>query len=329
MSTADKFERQMNLLAALCDTSRPLRFAEIRETVRGYGGTDAGARQTFERDKRALRELGVPIETIEGGTAEETGYRVDRERYELPQIDLDPEELAALHLALQTLQVGVTDGDIARALWRFGGTLDAPADGDAVVRLVDEVHEIPTAPALLPLFRAITDRCTVALDYEAASNSVARRKVEPWRLSFERGRWYVRAFDVEREAPRNFRLDRIRGEVELGRPGSATAAPEESPEGPSDPWEYGEGEPTAAELRLDPVAAPIGAAALRGCPSREEPDGSVVWTVPVANWPAFRSFVLSFRERAEILAPAELRAAMAEWLESICDPASARGGVDG
>lgn len=329
MSTAEKFERQMNLLAALCDTTRPLRFAEIRSTVRGYGGSDSGARQSFERDKRALRELGVPIETIEGGTAEETGYRVDRARYELPQIDLEPAELAALHLALQTLQVGITDGDITRALWRLGGTLDAPADDPTVVRLVDEVHEIPTEPSLLPLFRAISERCVVTLDYESTANAVAERRVEPWRLSFERGRWYVRAFDLDRGAPRNFRLDRIRGEVRLGRPGSATERPEAASQGTADPWEYGEGEPITAELRVDPVAAAIAAPSLAGCPSRGEPDGSVVWSVPVANWPAFRSFVLSFRDRAEILAPAELRAAMVEWLEGICAGSNGGGGSGG
>jgi hypothetical protein len=39
--------------------------------------------------------------------------------------------------------------------------------------------------------------------------------------------------------------------------------------------------------------------------------------VPVANWPAFRSFVLSFLDHAEILEPHEARASMIEWLEVI------------
>lgn len=328
MSTADKFERQMNLLAALCDTARPLRFAEIRETVPGYGGSDQGARQTFERDKRALRELGVPIETIEGATADATGYRVDRSRYELPEIDLDPDELAALHLALQTLQVGVTDGDITRALWRLGGTLDPTAAVDGVATVIGEVHEIPTEPTLLPLFRAIADRSAVTFDYETGAGAIGTRVVEPWSLSFERGRWYVRVFDRERDDERNYRLDRIRGEVRPDRPGSATATPATGTRGTADPWEYGEGDPVSAELRLDAVAAPLAAVALGSCPSRVEADGSVVWTVPVANWPAFRSFVLSFLDRAEILGPPELRDQMTDWLHAIAEAPRTGSSID-
>lgn len=309
----------MNLMAALMDATRPVRWAEIRQNVPGYGDSDEGARKTFELDKRALRELGVPIETIEGSTAEETGYRVITSRYEMPEIELDPDELAALHLALQTLQVGVTDGDITRALWRLGGTLDPDDTVAAAAAVVDEVHEIPAAPALLPLFRAIAERSAVRFDYETAAGGVGARVVEPWSLSFERGRWYVHVHDRERAAARNYRLDRIRGDVRLDGPGTATVPAESSSRASAAPWEFGDGEPIMAELRLDPVVAPIGAVSLGSARSRVEADGSSVWTVPVANWPAFRSFVLSFRDRAEILSPPELRESMVDWLEAIVD----------
>ena len=322
MSTLSKFERQMNLLAALSDATRPIRLAQIREEVPGYAADPEAARRMFERDKKELLALGVPIEMVPGATAEEAGYRVDRDRFELPEIDLDPEELAALHLALQTIQVGVDDGDIARALWRLGGVVDPTTVASDIGAFRAEMREIPTAPALLPLFRAVAERRAVRFEYERSDGGLGARTVEPWRLAFERGRWYLRAFDTERLEPRNFRLDRIRGEVILDDAGSAVMDPEsERPEG-ADPWEYGEGEPIVAELRLDPVASVLAGSALASCPSRTEADGSVVWSVPVTNWPAFRSFVLSFLDRAEILSPPELRDAMVDWLGAI-------GSIDG
>lgn len=317
MSTAQKFERQMNLLAALCDTTRPLRWAEIREMIPGYDARPDAARKTFELDKRALLELGVPLQTVTGHLAEETGYIVDRARYELPLIEFEPDELAALHLALQTLQAGITDGDITRALWRLGGVVDAAVPSESIATLVGEVHEIPTDPALVPLFRAVADRRVVSFSYEAASGEAGRRSVEPWRLGFERGRWYLRGHDLERGEPRNFRLDRIRGEIDLREPGSATATPETSRPEPADPWEYGEGEPVIASLRIDAVVTPVVAPLLGSAPVATAPDGSTTWDVPVTNWPAFRSFVLSQLDRAEILGPPELREQMIDWLEAI------------
>jgi predicted DNA-binding transcriptional regulator YafY len=46
----------------------------------------------------------------------------------------------------------------------------------------------------------------------------------------------------------------------------------------------------------------------------EEADGSVVVELPVTNRAAFRSFVLSFLEHAEILEPPELRDDLVAWL---------------
>ncbi len=49
----------------------------------------------------------------------------------------------------------------------------------------------------------------------------------------------------------------------------------------------------------------------------EHPDGSVTFTVPVTSWPAFRGFVLSFLDRAELVGPADLRADLVEWVAGL------------
>ena len=54
----------------------------------------------FERDKNELRELGVPLETGRSSSFDTAdGYRIARQDYELGEIDLEPDEAAAVALA--------------------------------------------------------------------------------------------------------------------------------------------------------------------------------------------------------------------------------------
>jgi len=311
-----KYERQMFLLAALCDARRPMRLQEIRDTVPGYGGSFEASRKRFIRDRDELLKLGVPIATIAGDSPDETGYKVDREAYELPPIDLDAEELAALHLALETISIGVDDGQVDRVLWRLGGIVESERASDDVDQLLGGLGELPAPPDLLRMVRAAADRKVVVFDYVTGSGEIGRRRVEPWSVGFERGRWYLRGFDLDRSSDRNFRFDRIKGEVDVTRD-VATAPVIRDKRGTADPWEYGEGEPVIVDLWIDGVASVQAESQLSAYPSEPGAGGGTVWSIPVTNWPAFRSFVLSFLDRAEILAPAEERALMADWLRSM------------
>ena len=48
-----------------------------------------------------------------------------------------------------------------------------------------------------------------------------------------------------------------------------------------------------------------------------DPDGTTTFAVPVTSWPAFRSFVFSFLDHAEVLEPADLRADVVAWLSGL------------
>lgn len=313
--SAEKFERQMNLLAALSDTVQGIRAVDIQERVPGYNADHESFRRTFERDKKDLLALGVPIEIVSGPTAEHTAYRVDRSRYELPDPGLDRDELAALHLALEAVTVGSSPGDMARAMWRLGGVVDAATD-DSLGVPVGELTEIPSDPSLMPLFRAVLERRVATFAYESTT-SLSNRSVEPWNLDFRKGRWNLVAFDLERGEQRNFRLDRIRSEIGLGDPGGQEHPPPLVPVDPADPWEFGDAEPILTKVRFDAEVAPFAATSLSSCATESLPDGSLVISVPVANWRAFRSFVLSFLDHAEVLDPPEFRTAMREWLVTV------------
>ena len=308
----DKLERLLNLTAVLLDTRRPLTADEIRERVEGYPPPGAAFRRTFERDKDDLRVLGIPllVERAPATNPPIDGYRIDPDDYYLPDPDLEPDELAALHLASLTVRLdGAGDQE---ALWKLGG-LVGEGGGDS-----QTVASLPSDPALVPLFQAIVDRRQVGFGYRGQE-----RQVDPWRLDFERGHWYLTGFDHLRDDQRNFRLDRIEGEVTPGGPIEVTSPPGAdgtagAHTGPRPAWELGDDEPTMATILVD--ADQVASARHQlgsGVVSRPGPDGSAYFDVPVVSEPAFRSFLFGFLHRAELIEPLAWRHDIIAWLESI------------
>jgi proteasome accessory factor B len=321
MAQSDKLERLMNLTAALLDAERPLTADEIAERVTGYAEGREAFRRTFERDKDELRQLGVPIETalIPGKYPEVHGYRIDRSDYELPDPGLAPDELAALRLALQAVRVGEQSGDGSEALWKLGGAVDVDGGADAAPGGDTAVASLPPDPSLVPLFSAVLERRVARFDY-ASGGGDSQRAVEPWRLDYRRGRWYLTAHDLDRGEERNFRLDRIRGDVALDAPGTFTGPAPTSPEEPDQPWLYGDGEAVTARLRVDAEQAHWALDQLGSeCIVETDPDGTTTFAVPVTSWPAFRSFVFSFLDHAEVLEPEDLRADVVAWLTDLAE----------
>ncbi len=310
-----KLERLLNLTAVLLDTDRPLSAESIRSRVEGYPEALASFRRSFERDKEDLRSLGIPltIERVPGLEPPVDGYRISPDDYYLPDPDLDADELAALHLASMAVRVeGLGERE---ALWKLGGLVEGDSGGVA-----NAVVSMPTNPALVPLFEAVTRRQSVGFGYNGAA-----RTVDPWRLEFQRGRWYLIAFDRDRQAERNFRLDRIQGSVEpRGEPGGASQPIESTSRRVLQPWEIGESEPTMVRLRVDQARVAwarqhFGA----DVATEEQPDGAAIFTVPVVMWDAFRSLVFEFLDHAEVLDPPELRADVVRHLEAVVAAAGA------
>ena len=324
----DRLERLVNLLAALLQAERPISSEVLRERVPGYPAERASFRRAFERDKDALRAMGIPlvVEAIDPDRPDEVGYRVPRERYELPDPGLTADELAALHLAASTVRIGTsgqqeaTGGvDVAatEALWKLGGAI-----GGAGLATVP-VAELPGGEHLPVLFSGLAERRRVAFGYRGAP-----RKVDPWRIAYGNGRWYLSGFDHGRSDERQFRVDRIEGTPTLvGDPGAfdRPTGLASVPAVPS-PWAFGDDEPTLVEVLVDGDQATLAAAQTGEATIVERrSDGSVVLAVQVTNVAALRSWVLGMLDHAEILGPAEVRADMVSWLESMAAPALGSG----
>jgi predicted DNA-binding transcriptional regulator YafY len=314
----DPLERLTNLVALLLETRTPLSLDEITHELRGqYPERDPARRTAFERDKRHLREEGVPLEqtVLVGDRAGATGYWIDRSRYSLPDLGLTAEETHALQLAVATVHLGEDWGGDALL------KIDAAGDGgDATPADRPLLAALPALPNLPSLFAANGERATVRFTYRGRP-----RRLDPYGLLARAGFWYVMGFDHDVGDVRTFRVDRIEGGVDAG-PGRAFDIPDDfdaTARFPADSKLVGEGEVTTARVRVSALQAPSVVQELGEASVVERTaDGEVVVSVPYANRWAFRSWVLGLLDDAEVLEPEDLRVEMRDWLAGIAGAAT-------
>ncbi len=301
-----KLERLLNLTAALLYTERPLTAEELRQRVPGYPQERASFRRQFERDKDALREMGVPLsmEEVADPAQPVQGYRILAKDYYLPDAGLTEDELAALHLAARAVRI--EDDVQLGGLWKLGGT---PAEG--LDEYATAEARLPSDPNLQVLFAAVTDHRVVRI----MTGGVAR-EVRPARLRFTRGRWYLLGYDLLRSESRTYRLDRIEAPVEpVGPPGAFAAIEVETT--PLEPWLIGVEDPIEVRVQVDAALAAVARQTLQGAEvEKVASDGSVVLRVLVTNPDGFRGWLLDLLEHAVVLSPAAVRDEVIEWLRS-------------
>jgi predicted DNA-binding transcriptional regulator YafY len=284
---------------------------QIADRIFGYPEEKTAFRRAFERDKEALREMGIPIVMVDvaGADPPQMGYRIPKDQYYLRDPGLEADELAALHLAASAIRLEGVEG--TAGLWKLGG-VPAPATEKSSPATV---AAIPVDHRLVTLFGAVGERRAVSFTYRDE-----RRTVDPYRLDFNRGRWYLTGYDHGRADERVFRLDRIAGDVEAGAARSFEPPSVAVPGARAEPWQLGEGEPLRGRVLVEAAQAPIAIGILGpDAVTEERPDGSVVVELPVTNPEGFRTLVLSFLEHAEVLGPAELRVDFVEWLRAVAN----------
>jgi len=300
----DRLERLTDLVLELLRPGPPRTLAEIAEAVPGYPPPGEARRQAFERDKRTLRDQGIAVSTEAVAGPGQVGYRIRADDFYLPDLDLAPDEQVALNLAVTAVHIG--DGSGQQALWRLG----LPGEpGPAALA------QLPILPVLPTLFGAIGARAEVRFGYRDAP-----RRVAPTQLRFHGGRWYLAGFDLDRQAPRTFRVDRMAGQLEVGEPGSGTA-----PDGVTAasawsgvPWQAGDEDVVLVDILVDEVFAgrlvhDLGEASV----VERRGDGAVVLRLSVTNVAALRTWVLDLGDHAEILSPPEVRQDLVAWLHEV------------
>ncbi|MFI5688260.1 helix-turn-helix transcriptional regulator [Streptomyces sp. NPDC051636] len=178
--------------------------------------------RTIERDLAALQQSGVPIHAQAGRTG---GYVLDKERT-LPPLTVTPAEATALAVGMHALAGTPFAADARSALRKVlavmpGRERAAAAEmAGRVQLLVPVARAARTAGPVVPgaLREALSAGRVLRLEYADAQGAVTARDVEP--LGFLGGdeHWYLAAWCRLRDAPRGFRLDRIRAVGALDEP---------------------------------------------------------------------------------------------------------------
>ena len=315
-----KTERILNLTICLLVSGRYLPKSRIREAVEGYHNlTDAAFERTFERDKDELRALGVPIEvgSFDPLFDDEPGYRIRASEFELPPVDLDADEAAVVGVAARVWQHASMTESTLSALAKLRA---AGVDPDTTQLTSLEPSVQASEPAFEPLWTAVLERIRVSFSYRGG----ARRTLEPWGLTSAKGRWYVIGRDVDRDAPRMFKLSRIGDLPKRVSRAGAYAVPEDL-DLRSLARSLGPPEPTAEAL-LAVRAGKAPTLRRRGTPAATEvplPPGFEVLRVGFSEVQSLAEEICRHAADVVVLEPVELREAVITGLRAVAGTGAA------
>jgi predicted DNA-binding transcriptional regulator YafY len=205
-------------------SARLLRLLSLLQARTTWSGAELADRlgvtaRTVRNDVERLRSLGYPVRASPGVGG---GYRLGAGAA-LPPLLLDDEEAVAVAVGLRTAAGSVTDiqETSVRALAKLEQVLPSRLR-HRVNALQAATVEIPASgptvdpEVLTALAGACRDHQRLRFDYRDHDGSDSTRTVEPHWLAHDRGRWYLVAWDVDREDWRTFRADRIRPRIPTG-----------------------------------------------------------------------------------------------------------------
>lgn len=221
-------------------SARLLALLSLLQVRREWTGKELADRlevgpRTIRRDIDKLRSLGYPIEAAPGVAG---GYRLGAGG-ELPPLLLDDAEAVAVAVGLRTATAGSISGieeTSVRALAKLEQVLPnrlrrrVGALSNATSAFGVEGPQID-ADLLATLAAACRDSTRLRFTYVAKDDSTSHRYAEPSAVVHSGFRWYLVAFDLDRDDWRTFRIDRIRGRVRLAERGRARVVPGGDPAG--------------------------------------------------------------------------------------------------
>jgi predicted DNA-binding transcriptional regulator YafY len=175
--------------------------------------------RTLRRDVERLRTLGYVVHSAPGP---EGGYRLQAGT-DLPPLVLDDDEATAMAIALGWSAGSALWGietPALSALTKLDRLLPGRVRTQVAAMRASTVALSPPAEALpadrlVPLARACESQQLVRFPYSAADGRHSERRAEPYRLVATERRWYLVAFDLDRQDWRTFRVDRIEGVPEI------------------------------------------------------------------------------------------------------------------
>jgi predicted DNA-binding transcriptional regulator YafY len=201
--------------------ARLLSLLSLLQTPRLWPGSELAGRlgvsgRTVRRDIDRLREIGYPVEASAGGRG---GYRLTAGAA-MPPLLLDDDEAVAIAVGLATIA-----GQAVRGVDEAGVRAAAKLAQVLPPRLRRRVSTLaagtlpftlgpatPVSPdALVTIAAACANHERVRFRYRGHDGVETARHAEPLRLVAGGRRWYMLAFDPDRDDWRTFRVDRMTG----------------------------------------------------------------------------------------------------------------------
>ena len=204
-------------------SARLLKLLSLLQQPKEWSGTaladelGIGVR-TVRRDVDKLRNLGYPVDAIPGVA----GYRLGAGAA-LPPLLLDDEEAIAVAIGLRAAANGTvagTEESSVRALTKLEQVL--PSRLRHRIELLQQITVTPSGgpsvqpDVLLAVAAACRDHQRLRFDYSNHDGTATTRTTEPHRLVHTGRRWYLVAWDLDRDDWRTFRVDRVEPRIPTG-----------------------------------------------------------------------------------------------------------------
>jgi len=215
-------------------SARLLKLLSLLQARRFWAGGDLSrelgvTERSVRRDMDRLRSLGYPVHATAGIGG---GYQLGAGK-ELPPLPLEDEEAVAVAVGLRIAATGAVKG-LEEASVRALGKLEQVLPKrlrrkvsalDAVSVRLGDAGPTLDADVLAVIANACRDAELLRFAYESREGTASERFVEPYRLVHTRYRWYLLAYDLERQGWRTFRVDRIGQRPKAGRRFTARPLP--------------------------------------------------------------------------------------------------------
>jgi proteasome accessory factor BC len=204
----ERFARLVTLAGILIEAARDARRLELRELC-----------ETLQVSEQELRQDIDVLNVVNFGGGSYVLYA----EVQGDQIEVDPEpygdnfarparllplEAKALIAAIDLIGEHLPEGSLSSARAKIVKALgqDPAEEGLAITTAKGDDSEIARVVS-----KAIAGRRLLAIEYyKENEDEFTERNVEPYKLLNGQEGWYVHAYDLEKDAPRSYRLDRIR-----------------------------------------------------------------------------------------------------------------------
>ena len=300
MATTNSLSRLLNLYLLLANSRHPMTLDEITRELGGFPPSFDARRQAFERAKRDLRSLGLPIVTTRDPSGSVDAYIVDSRKSVQLAPSLTPMEALSLAGAMASVRFG------ADAALDSATKLGCVFDGE-----VAALATLPKVPLVSELFEAIHRSSKVLFTYRDKERNLC-----PYAIVFRWGNWYLIGREDGSDTTKSFRVDYIQSALTIL--GIACSPPEDlvvSKVIPQTRAALDDGDHVEVVVRFRSELRDVISGYLPSLSEVEHDGSSVIGRAEIGSFESFVKVLMEFTEVFELLEPLSLKSRIAQWIE--------------